>query len=134
MMMEMCGDNRFEVIARAKEHLLDATNIETSEEEMAVFDNFLFRCWQMGWLDKYDEKIETEPKWIPCSERLPSESDYYLATIINGFNEEEVCVIWFAHADDYNMVASEWREITDEDTVIAWQPLPTPYTERSNNE
>ena len=56
MMMEMCGDNRFEVIARAKEHLLDATNIETSEEEMAVLDNFLFRCWQMGWLDKYDER------------------------------------------------------------------------------
>ncbi len=55
-MMEMCGDNRFEVIERAKEHLLDATNIETSEEEMAVLDNFLFRCWQMGWLDKYDER------------------------------------------------------------------------------
>lgn len=53
--MDMCGDNRFKVIARAKEHLLDATNIETSEEEMAVLDNFLFRCWQMGWLDKYDE-------------------------------------------------------------------------------
>lgn len=53
MMMDMCGDNRFEVIARAKEHLLDATNIETSEEEMAVLDNFLFRCWQMGWLNKY---------------------------------------------------------------------------------
>ncbi len=55
-MMEMCGDNRFEVIERAKEHLLDATNIETSEEEMTVLDNFLFRCWQMGWLDKYDER------------------------------------------------------------------------------
>ena len=55
-MMDMCGDNRFEVIARAKKHLLDATNIETSEEEMAVLDNFLFRCWQMGWLDRYDER------------------------------------------------------------------------------
>lgn len=57
-MMNMCGDNRFEVIARAKEHLLDATNIETSEEEMAVLDNFLFRCWQMGWLNKYDESAD----------------------------------------------------------------------------
>lgn len=52
----MCNDNRFEVIGRAKEHLLEATNIETSPDEMAVLDSFLFRCWQMGWLDRYEEK------------------------------------------------------------------------------
>jgi len=56
--MEICGDNRFEIIAKAKEHLLDATNIETSEDEMKVLDSFLFRCWQMGWLDRYDRKTE----------------------------------------------------------------------------
>lgn len=50
----MCDDNRFEVIAKAKAHLLEATNIDTSEDEMKVLDNFLFRCWQMGWLDRYD--------------------------------------------------------------------------------
>ena len=53
-MNEMCGDNRFEIIARAKKHLLDATNIDTSPKEMEVLDDFLFRCWQMGWLDRYD--------------------------------------------------------------------------------
>lgn len=53
-MMEMCGDNRFEIIEKAKAHLLEGTNIDTSPEEMKVLDNFLFRCWQMGWLDKYD--------------------------------------------------------------------------------
>lgn len=47
-------DNRFEIIEKAKKHLLVATNIETSADEMKVLDNFLFRCWQMGWLDKYD--------------------------------------------------------------------------------
>ena len=52
--MDICGDNRFEIIAKAKEHLLDATNIDTSEDEMKVLDNFLYRCWQMGWLDRYD--------------------------------------------------------------------------------
>ena len=57
-MMEICGDNRFEIIAKAKEHLLDATNIDTSEDEMKVLDSFLFRCWQMGWLDRYDRKDE----------------------------------------------------------------------------
>lgn len=59
--MEVCGDNRFEIIAKAKEHLLDATNIDTSEDEMKVLDDFLFRCWQMGWLDRYDEP-KTEPQ------------------------------------------------------------------------
>ena len=52
--MDICGDNRFEIIERAKKHLLDATNINTSADEMKVLDDFLYRCWQMGWLDKYD--------------------------------------------------------------------------------
>ena len=59
-MMEICGDNRFEIITKAKEHLLDATNIDTSEDEMKVLDSFLFRCWQMGWLDRYDRKTEPQ--------------------------------------------------------------------------
>ena len=56
MCNEACGDNRFEIIEKAKNHILQSTNIETSKEEMLVLDNFLFRCWQMGWLDRYDEQ------------------------------------------------------------------------------
>ena len=69
----MCTDNRFEIIGKAKKHLLEATNIDTSEDEMKVLDNFLFRCWQMGWLDRYDE--QTEPKrgeWIAKTENCHS--------------------------------------------------------------
>lgn len=54
MSCDICGDNRFEIIERAKRSLIESTNIETSEDEMKVIDSFLFRCWQMGWLDKYD--------------------------------------------------------------------------------
>ena len=64
-MNEICGDNRFEIIAKAKADLLEGTNIETDEAEMAVIDNILFRCWQMGWLDRYDRK--TEPTTEDCS-------------------------------------------------------------------
>ena len=53
-MGDICGDNRFEIIADAKSDLLEATNINDSPEEMAVLDSFLFRCWQMGWLKKYE--------------------------------------------------------------------------------
>ena len=65
-------------------------------------------------------------EWIPCSERLPNESDYYLVTLRGEFNEIEPCVVWFAHEDDYDC-DSEWREITDSDTVLAWMPLPKPW-------
>lgn len=51
-MIEICGDNRFEIIDAAKKDLLESTNINTSPDEMKVLDNFLFRCWQMGRLDK----------------------------------------------------------------------------------
>ena len=53
-----CGDKRFEVIARAKADLLKSTNIERDEKEMEVIDNILFRCAQMGWLEKYEKEVE----------------------------------------------------------------------------
>lgn len=49
-MNEICTDNRFDLIAKYKQDLLNGTNIETSPDEMAVIDNILFRFWQMGWL------------------------------------------------------------------------------------
>ena len=54
-MNEIPGDNRFELIEKYKQKLIDATNIESDEKEMAAIDNILFRFWQMGWLDKLEE-------------------------------------------------------------------------------
>lgn len=51
--MDTCGDNRFEIIQKAKDDILESTNIGYSQDEMKVLDSFLFRAWQMGWLDKY---------------------------------------------------------------------------------
>jgi len=53
-MADICGDNRFEIIERAKKDILATTNIESRKEEMEVLDDFLFRCWQMGWLQRYE--------------------------------------------------------------------------------
>lgn len=55
-MGETCTDNRFEIIETAKKHILDATNIDMSPDEMKVLDSILYRCWQMGWLDAYKAK------------------------------------------------------------------------------
>ena len=54
-MGEICGDDRFELIDKAKKKLLEDTNIESRPEEIAVLDSVLFRCWQMGWLDRLRE-------------------------------------------------------------------------------
>lgn len=54
----ICEDNRFELIAKYKQQLIEATNIESSPEEMVVIDNILFRFWQMGWLDMLEAQRE----------------------------------------------------------------------------
>lgn len=60
--MDMCGDNRFVIIGKAKEDLLKSTNIESSPAEMDVLDSFLFRAWQMGWLGKYEPDYKQRMK------------------------------------------------------------------------
>lgn len=57
---DCCTDGRFEMIERVKTKLIEATNIETADDEMKVIDNILFRFWQMGWLDMIDEKINNK--------------------------------------------------------------------------
>lgn len=61
-MMNICGDNRLEIIQKAKEDLIKSTNIESKPEEIAVLDNILFRAWQMGWLDKYEPDYKERMK------------------------------------------------------------------------
>ena len=56
-MSDCITGSQFEIIANAKQALLDSTNIDTSPNEMACLDSFLFRCWQMGWLDKYEKDL-----------------------------------------------------------------------------
>jgi len=76
---DVCGDNRFEIIAKAKQAILDATNIDTDAKEMEVLDRFLFRCWQMGWLVKYENKKgDLSPK---LKEVIESASHKYVLSV-----------------------------------------------------
>ncbi len=79
--------------------------------------------------DREDAKdINVPGKWIPCNERLPKESDYYMACIYDeDVDEYDFRKTWFAHKDDYDMDESEWRELQPYEKVTAWMPLPTPY-------
>lgn len=53
-MGKVCGDNRFQIIDRAKQYMLENTNIYANEDEMKVLDSFLFRCYQLGWLEQFN--------------------------------------------------------------------------------
>lgn len=83
---EICGDNRFEIINAAKKDLLESTNINTSTDEMKVLDNFLFRCWQMGWLEKY-EKLERKREMTDKTKAV------FTFKVIDKHGEKTVCNI-----------------------------------------
>lgn len=93
MALDMCGDNRFEIISSAKKELLEATNIENSKEEMAVLDNILFRMWQMGWLpDCNNTKPVVHGKWIIGEHAVYcSECNHISAKILVGTNYCSCC-------------------------------------------
>ena len=76
---EVCGDNRFEVIERAKKHLCYATNIESHPDEMNCLDSFLFRCWQMKWLRNYDDM---QPKYDAMRKALCIVKDAFETNVI----------------------------------------------------
>ena len=84
------------------------------------------------WTFKDDERAAfcplTEvpgPKWNPCSERLPEQSDDYICTIPLDEKETFAKVLTF-HKGRFYEDDDEWGN-TFYDDVIAWMPLPTPY-------
>ena len=127
---EICGDSRFEVIKRAKEHLLKSTNIDSSEDEIKVLDNFLFRCWQMGWLKQYDE---TATDWKALKdhgyprpiEGYPVSEFVFVSSTIN-YVDIEICR--YASAAQYDYSKNQWLN-RDGKIVIGvthWMPIVLP--------
>ena len=62
-------------------------------------------------------------EWIPVSERLPSESGWYIVTVC-GY-ERIVDVL------PYN---SGWNGVTTKQEVVAWMPLPMPYRKEDEDD
>lgn len=55
----VCGDNRFKIIEKVKNHLLKSTNI--TQKELEVVDNILFRLWQLDYFENvYVEEMTGE--------------------------------------------------------------------------
>ena len=77
---------------------------------------------------------QPESQWIPCSERLP-ENEYVLIskkpTKISGSKWSVDIAI---RTSDPRSGKIQWRDsgfgVIQDDKVLAWMPLPEPYTER----
>lgn len=71
--------------------------------------------------------------YIPVSERLPGESNFYCATVedtATGGRCEQT--VWFAHEDDY-YGESEWRGLCNYEKVVAWKES-APYQPKGEQE
>ena len=85
----------------------------------------------------------TDNGWIPCSERLPEESGYYLVTYHNWsdgnflpkYNDTYARKLHYQISDhfvgwNYPKNVDDRAENDCHKEVIAWQPLPEPFKER----
>ena len=87
-MADLCADNRFNLIEKYKKKLIEATNIETSTEEIKVLDNILFRFWQMGWLEKLEQPQAEIVRCKDCK-RWRQQTNYQGVPLSFGFCESD---------------------------------------------
>jgi hypothetical protein len=103
-MNDACDDDSFELIAKAKGELMERTNIEMRPDEMAVIDNILFRCWQMGWLDQLRDSGTHYSELFGTPERAART----LAGIECGDGGCESCPLYGAHCTYDGTAQLEW--------------------------
>lgn len=73
------------------------------------------------------EALQNEPRWIPCSERLPEIGHNILITNRQGYTGEGE----YKGHNGYHHVWYQyrWNATLWEDEVLAWMPLPEPFRE-----
>ena len=62
-----------------------------------------------------------EPRWIPCSERLPKEEGFYLVTL--GYKHGAETNIRYFKIENGKRYWSLWGN----ENITAWMPKPEPY-------
>ena len=129
-MGDVCTDGRFDLIERFKRDLVEATNIETSPEEMAVLDSILFRMWQMGWLDRLEQPPASP--WHRVEEELPepihpTDPRYKAYLICDSLGYMHVAD--YTYSKHFPTCYSFHVNGEEETDVKYWMPLPEPPKE-----
>ena len=110
----------------------------------AEYDDFFHRGLERASRLVKEVSEEYNSGWIPCSERLPEESGYYLVTYhdcSNGnflpkYDDIYVRRLHYQISErftgwNYPRNVSNRVEHDCHKEVIAWQPLPEPFKERA---
>lgn len=65
---------------------------------------------------------EPEQRWIPCSERLPEETERYIITAYDGVSRRTTTAMFQKRPREWCLSGrmAYWR-------VVAWMPLPDPF-------
>ena len=68
-------------------------------------------------------------RWIPCSERMPEVSDFYLIQHSRHICSDEMAVAFYSveEAECDENYTWEFKPFADCKEVVAWMPLPQPY-------
>ena len=74
----------------------------------------------IDWIDE-QPTIQCEPQWMLITERLPRDGSWNIFTDGKNISVER----YKADAIDHFFPNGRWFQLED---VIAWMPLPTPYT------
>ena len=81
------------------------------------------REYRIGWNEAIDAVIAAlerlDSQWIPCKDRLPQQSDFYL---VSGGEKVWICQYIFLK-DTYG----GWVNDANNPVVTAWIPLPRAY-------
>jgi hypothetical protein len=82
-------------------------------------------------------EVRPEPRWIPCSERMPNSNGCYLVWRPHFFWGERgmpaICYFDGQNAwhDSYGV---DFERILHPDDVTAWMPLPEPYRKEEQDD
>jgi hypothetical protein len=76
--------------------------------------------------DRILNALDREVKWIPCSERLPEEDEVVLIT--NKWHEVDKAL--YIGDERFDIIINYLQK----EEVIAWMPLPEPYSESEDEE
>lgn len=104
--------------------------IERLEEEKEGYSDTTYYALGIGSAIKIVNKLAEEYKggWIPCSEGLPENNVFVLAMTTNV----GMAVVKHINKVRIGVFECEWtnnRTYWRAEEVIAWMPLPAPYTE-----
>ena len=109
----------------------------------AEYDDFFHRGLERASRLVKEVAEEYNGGWIPCSERLPEESGYYLVTyhdwsdgnFLPKYDDTYVRRLHYQISEhfvgwNYPKNVDDRAENDCHKEVIAWQPLPEPFKER----